>query len=54
MPAFLRALAPCFPFLAEGAGIRGSTSARVGTYPTMGHHASAFKEKPNNVREQMQ
>jgi hypothetical protein len=55
MPIFLRALAPCFPFLARGTGIRGSASTRVGTTrPPMGRRASAFKEKPNNTREQIQ
>jgi hypothetical protein len=52
---FLGALAPHFPFLARGAGIRASASARAGTtHPPMGRHASTFEEKPNNTREQMQ
>jgi hypothetical protein len=52
---FFRALALCFPFLAGGARIRGSTSTRAGTtHPPMGRCASTFEEKPNNTREQMQ
>jgi hypothetical protein len=54
-PVFLRALAPHFPFLVGGTGIRGNASAWEGTTrPPMGHNASAFEEKPNNTREQMQ
>jgi hypothetical protein len=55
VPVFLEALVPYFPFFAGGAEIRGSATAWVGTTcPPMGRHASAFKEKPNHMREQVQ
>jgi hypothetical protein len=51
-PVFLRAFVPRLPFLARGAGIRGNASAWAATIcPPMGHRASTFEEKPNNMCE---
>jgi hypothetical protein len=44
-----------FFFLAGGARTRGGASTAVETnHPATGRHALAFKEKPNNLRKQVQ